>query len=133
MALLIFPQDNQIPALDGLLKPELRVTVAAQVNEAILAAKGCERQARLRRLVKLRAWAERKAYEREGKDGTYVGPGAKVWRGIGLDDGCLDLWSGTEQAKMRDGTADGRGDTAMMTRVEGDGDPPAVAGESMES
>ncbi len=67
MALLIFPSDNLAPQLAGLLDPDLRQNVATRVNEAILNNQGYKSQARLTSLVKLRAWAERKARE-EGKD-----------------------------------------------------------------
>ncbi|EFW15518.1 hypothetical protein CPSG_07955 [Coccidioides posadasii str. Silveira] len=49
------------PSLAALLDPELRKTIANRVNEAILHNQGAKREARLRNLVKLRAWAEQKA------------------------------------------------------------------------
>jgi len=63
MALLIFPPDNLAPPLAALLDPTLRKTVANRVNEAILSSQGARREARIRNLVRLRAWAEQKARE----------------------------------------------------------------------
>lgn len=65
MALLIFPPDNLAPQLAGLLDPILRQTVAADVNRAILQELDHRGQARLQGLVKLRAWAERRAREKK--------------------------------------------------------------------
>lgn len=58
MALLIFPPDQLEPQLAELLHPDLRKKVADRVNEAILASQGQRRNAAIRNLVKLRAWAE---------------------------------------------------------------------------
>ncbi|PYI17173.1 hypothetical protein BO99DRAFT_444840 [Aspergillus violaceofuscus CBS 115571] len=63
LALLIFPSDNLSPSLAPLLQPELRKDIANRVNEAILQTQGDCKEARLRNLVKLRAWAENKARE----------------------------------------------------------------------
>ncbi len=63
MALLIFPPNNLSPPLAALLDPSLRKSVANSVNEAILTSQGAEREARIRRLVRLRTWAERSARE----------------------------------------------------------------------
>lgn len=63
MTLLIFPPNNLAPSLAALLDPSLRKSVANSVNEAILVSQGAEREARLRRLVRLRAWAEKNARE----------------------------------------------------------------------
>lgn len=67
MALLIFPVDNLVAPLAGLLDPSLRQRIATKVNEAILRSQGLRSQARLRSLVRLRAWAEKRARE-EGRD-----------------------------------------------------------------
>lgn len=67
MALLIFPPENLAPPLAALLDPALRQTVANRVNEAILGSQGARREARIRNLVRLRAWSERKARD-AGKD-----------------------------------------------------------------
>jgi hypothetical protein len=58
MALLLFNQSTLEPQLAALLKPDLRKTVADQVNKAILASEGQRREAAIRNLVKLRQWAE---------------------------------------------------------------------------
>ncbi|KAJ5195283.1 uncharacterized protein N7498_008721, partial [Penicillium cinerascens] len=60
LALLIFPNDNLSPSLAALLDPGLRKDIATQVNEAILQNQGARKEARLRNLVKLRAFAEKK-------------------------------------------------------------------------
>ncbi|KAF2688197.1 hypothetical protein K458DRAFT_361207 [Lentithecium fluviatile CBS 122367] len=68
MSLLIFlPADTLQPQLAVLLQPTLRRQVASKVNEAILTSMGCRGEARMRGLVRLRLWAERKARE-AGKD-----------------------------------------------------------------
>jgi len=61
MALLVFPTESLAPALKALLDPSLRQAVANRVNEAILGSQGARREARIRNLVRLRAWAEQKA------------------------------------------------------------------------
>ncbi|KAL1633834.1 hypothetical protein SLS56_002713 [Neofusicoccum ribis] len=63
MALLIFPPENLAPPLAQLLDPSLRQTVATRVNEAILSSQGASREARIKQLVRLRAWSEQKARE----------------------------------------------------------------------
>lgn len=63
LALLIFPSENLSPSLAPLLHPDLRKEIATRVNEAILQSQGARKEARLRNLVKLRAWAEQKARE----------------------------------------------------------------------
>lgn len=63
MALLIFPPDNLEPQLAALLHPDLRKSVADRVNKAILASQGQRRDAAIRSLVRLRAWAENSARE----------------------------------------------------------------------
>ncbi|KAJ5138992.1 LisH dimerization motif subgroup [Penicillium bovifimosum] len=63
LALLIFPSDKLAPSLASLLDPALRKEIATQVNEAILQNQGARKEARLRSLVKTRAYAEQKARE----------------------------------------------------------------------
>lgn len=63
MSLLIFPPEKLTPKLRSLLDPSRREEVANDVNEAVLAAQGERREARIRGLVRLRAWAEYKARE----------------------------------------------------------------------
>jgi len=61
MALLVFPPDNLEPQLAALLHPDLRRSVADRVNKAILASQNQRRDAAIRNLVRLRAWAENTA------------------------------------------------------------------------
>ncbi|KAI4746476.1 hypothetical protein E4T50_03167 [Aureobasidium sp. EXF-12298] len=68
MALLIFPSDKLTPQLKQLLDLSLRQTVASQVNEAILSSQGQRREARIRNLVRLRAWAEQRARETKSSE-----------------------------------------------------------------
>jgi len=58
MALLVFPQDSLEPPLAALLQPGLRRSVADRVNKAILFCQSARRDAAIRSLVRLRAWAE---------------------------------------------------------------------------
>jgi len=67
MALLIFPADNLAAPLAGLLDASLRQNIATRVNEAVLRGQGLRSQARLKSLVRLRAWVERRARD-EGRD-----------------------------------------------------------------
>jgi hypothetical protein len=61
MALLVFPPDNLEPQLAALLHPDLRRSVADRVNKAILQCQSQRRDAAIRNLVRLRAWAENTA------------------------------------------------------------------------
>lgn len=63
MALLVFPSDNLEPPLAALLQPGLRQSVADRVNKAILKSQNQRRDAAIRNLVRLRAWAENTARE----------------------------------------------------------------------
>ncbi|KAJ5042298.1 uncharacterized protein L3040_004850 [Drepanopeziza brunnea f. sp. 'multigermtubi'] len=58
MALLVFPKESLEPPLAALLRPELRRGVADRVNKAILTGQNARRDATIRNLVRLRAWAE---------------------------------------------------------------------------
>jgi len=60
MALLCFPPNNLAPPLAELMDPALRKRVATKVNEAILDAQGVPKEAKIRRLVRLRAWGEQR-------------------------------------------------------------------------
>lgn len=64
MALLLFPRDNLEPQLTALLSPDLRREAADSVNRAILQRQAARREAAIRHLVKMRAWAENNARER---------------------------------------------------------------------
>lgn len=61
LALLIFPPEKLSKSLASLLDPSLRKDIAMQINEAILMSMGARKEARLRTLVKIRAFAENKA------------------------------------------------------------------------
>ncbi|TKA69832.1 hypothetical protein B0A49_05883 [Cryomyces minteri] len=104
MALLIFPPENLTPPLAALLDPNLRQIVANRVNEAILSSQGARREARIKNLVRLRAWAEQKAREAQ-KD---LPPTLNL--GLALE---RDAQNGSG----------GGGDSAMM---QGDGDAEVV-------
>jgi hypothetical protein len=61
MALMIFDPDKMIPEMKELLDLKMRETVAGEVNRAILQSKGLKPEARIRELVRARAWAEAQA------------------------------------------------------------------------
>jgi hypothetical protein len=61
MALLIFPHDSLAPELGVLLRSDLRQNTATKVNESILERQARRREAAIRQLVKMRAWAETSA------------------------------------------------------------------------
>ena len=63
MALLVFPPDSLEPHLAAILHPDLRRNVADKVNKAILHQQGVRREAQIRSLMHLRAWAENTARE----------------------------------------------------------------------
>lgn len=81
MALLVFPSDSLEPQLAALLQPGLRQSVADRVNKAILTSQAQRRDATIRSLVRLRAWAEDTArankkdlparLELDGLEGTF--------------------------------------------------------------
>ena len=64
MALLLFPNDLLEPQIAALLKPNLRREAADSVNKAILERQSKRREAAIRSLVKMRAWAENAAREK---------------------------------------------------------------------
>lgn len=80
MALLIFPAEKMTPQLKELLDPALRQKVARTVNEAILESQGERREARIRSMVRLRAWAEQ-----EGRNAKLDLP-EKIHAGLGVDE-----------------------------------------------
>ncbi len=61
MALIIFPHDSLQPELAALLSSDLRRTTATKVNEAVLLRQNQRREAAIRQLVRMRAWAESSA------------------------------------------------------------------------
>jgi hypothetical protein len=126
MALLIFPPENLSPQLAELVDPKLRCVVANRVNEAILDSQGAMREARIRKLVRARAWSEKMA--REGGAGT--GSGRKIDLPDRLDLGLDELPRGDATAGSRVGgtshnhngiAAEGNGDTAMTGNGEVEG------------
>lgn len=66
MALLLFPQESLDPKLAALLDPSLRREVADSVNKAILSRQSTRREAAIRNLVKMRAWAETRVRDKGG-------------------------------------------------------------------
>jgi hypothetical protein len=81
MALMIFPPDKMAPEFRELLDLNLREKVATSVNKAILENKGQRSEAKIRQLVRARAWAEAQAREAKvdipgdipiGLDGTHT-------------------------------------------------------------
>lgn len=58
MALMIYEKDKMPVHMKELLDLKLRETVAGEVNKAILASQGMKPEARIRELVRARAWAE---------------------------------------------------------------------------
>lgn len=63
MALMIFPPEKMTPEFKELLDLKLRETVANSVNKAILESRGQRSEAKIRQLVRARAWAEDQANE----------------------------------------------------------------------
>jgi glucose-induced degradation protein 8 len=63
MSLLFFSPDKLPAELKYLLEPGLRRNVADEVNKAILQHQRRRREAAIRQLVKMRAWAENTARE----------------------------------------------------------------------
>ncbi|KAI5363013.1 putative CRA domain-containing protein [Septoria linicola] len=63
MALMIFSPDKMQPEFKELLDLRLREKVATSVNKAILESRGQRSEAKIRRLVRGRAWAESLAHE----------------------------------------------------------------------
>lgn len=63
MALMIFPSEKMTPEFKELLDLKLRENVANSVNEAILKSRGQRPEAKIRQLVRARAWAEMQARE----------------------------------------------------------------------
>jgi len=74
MTLLVFPHDNLEPQLAEILHPNLRRQVADNVNKAILAGQSERRDAAIRQLVKMRAWAENTARDNARERGFHRDP-----------------------------------------------------------
>lgn len=75
MTLLIFPHDSLNPELAALLKSDLRQKVADEVNKAILFRQTERREAAIRHLVKMRAWAETSARSKKLDLPEHIGLG----------------------------------------------------------
>ncbi|EKG16704.1 hypothetical protein MPH_06090 [Macrophomina phaseolina MS6] len=101
MALLIFPPENLAPPLAQLLDPSLRQTVATRVNEAILSSQGASREARIKQLVRLRAWSEQKAREARKDIPTTLSLGLDSEKTADDDDELMNNGNG-EADVMRD-------------------------------
>lgn len=63
MALMIFPPEKMAPEFKELLDLRLREKVATSVNKTILESRGQRSEAKIRQLVRARAWAEAQARE----------------------------------------------------------------------
>lgn len=63
MALMIFPPEKMTAEFKELLDLKLRESVATSVNKAILESRGQRSEAKIRQLVRARAWAEAQARE----------------------------------------------------------------------
>ncbi|KAK5998115.1 Protein GID8-like protein [Cladobotryum mycophilum] len=94
MALLLFPPENLQPQLAALLDPDLRRDAADKVNRAILERQSTRREAAIRHLVKMRAWAESAAREKGASlpDRLDIGlrgedPHGQSWRRVGSENG----------------------------------------------
>ena len=60
MPFLCFPIENLAPPFAELIDPALRRQVPAKVNEATLKVQGVPKEAKVGRLVRLRAWVEQR-------------------------------------------------------------------------
>ncbi len=83
MSLLFFGPETLPPKLKALLEPGLRRRVADSVNTAILFHQSRRREAAIRQLVKMRAWAENTARENKKEVPDRLGVGLA---GDGSDD-----------------------------------------------
>lgn len=84
MALLIFPHNDLAPELEKILHPDLRRSVADDVNKAILQRESARREASIRGLVRMRQWAENTA-----RAGQKTLPD-RIGLGLGGDEGDHD-------------------------------------------
>ncbi|KAL2158669.1 hypothetical protein VTH06DRAFT_4151 [Thermothelomyces fergusii] len=90
MALVIFPHDKNLrPELASLLSPDLRRATAARVNEAMLLRQNQRREAAIRQLVRMRAWAETsaRAKKKDLPDSIELGLKADSSEGAGAGEG----------------------------------------------
>ena len=103
MALLIFPPEDLAPPLAALLDPKLRKTVANRVNEAILVNQGSGKQARIRKALRARAWAEQQAREakKDIPEKLYLGLRPEEEESNGVHDVEMQENDGDEEADSR--------------------------------
>ncbi|TEA19412.1 Glucose-induced degradation protein 8-like protein [Colletotrichum sidae] len=85
MALLVFPHNDLEPELAAILHPDLRRNVADDVNKAILQRQSERREAAIRQLVKMRAWAESAARAEKKGIPERIGLGLNGDEGENLD------------------------------------------------
>jgi hypothetical protein len=72
MALMIYSPARMPTAQKELMDKHLRESVAADVNKAILSARGERTEAKIRSLVRARAWAETQAREAKADIPAYI-------------------------------------------------------------
>ena len=126
MALLIFPPEKLTPSLATLFDPKLRENVANRVNEAILASQCFAREAKIKNLVRLRAWAEDKAREAKKDLPPLIPLGLDV-DGQGADAAAAATATAVTNGGASNGTGIGSGgEKASEEQTQGDGDQDAM-------
>ena len=78
MALMILPSDKMAPEFKELLDLRLRESVASDVNKAVLESRGERSEAKIRQLMRARAWAEAEARSAKVDLPAYVPIGLDV-------------------------------------------------------
>lgn len=99
MALMVYTPDKMPPEFNKLLDPHLRETVASDINKAILEARGERAEAKIRSLVRARAWAEAQAREGKCIDTTFS-IGLDGEGGVHEDSGAVGVATGVEDTAM---------------------------------
>ena len=112
--------------LADLVDPSLRQKVAKDVNEAILQSQGQQREARIRKLVRARAWAEKTARDKK------IDLPAKMDLGLDRDEGVVRSGAAGGPNGHANGVSGSGGDTAMTengpaTGTTGNGESTARA------
>ncbi|EMC91629.1 hypothetical protein BAUCODRAFT_299499 [Baudoinia panamericana UAMH 10762] len=90
MALMIFPPEKMTPEFKELLDVRLREKVAGEVNKAVLESRGQRSEAKIRQLIRARAWAEGEARAAKVELPAFVPVGLDaedVSGGVGGGDG----------------------------------------------